>query len=1454
MYRALIICNSRYPDDPSALGELHGPKVDGVMLRDALSHHDTGMFDKNDVRMLSEGDSLEVSGAIDDFFSSAESDDILLFYYSGHGRSWNQQLFLCARNTVVARLHSTAISGSTLNGMVSCSFAQVKILILDCCFSGLFKGDEIAKGMSGDGRYVIAATSATDRASDSKLRGLPSPFTSALADALLSKAEDRDRDGAIDLDDIFSYLINLPFEGTRPQRNFDGSGAIPIARRIKKGTIEHTSDEDEVTSGSLTNNQGKSTVAGRSPGSGTAYLDNLAPNTSFSSEKISDFRRKIRNDVAESMPQQLTAAEFLQRAGLLQQGNLTYAGLLLFGDNPTTVMPSAIVQCVRFYGTKKNDPLESIEIQDTVPETIVRARDFVANHARLGETPTSEGAYSEAIYKYPMIAVREIIANAIVHRDYEQHDSCVQILVFTDRIEIISPGEWSGSPAPTKGEMRLGKLERSSHRRNFRLAQTLTWSRLVEGVGAGIPRAIADCRAMDAPEPMVKIDDCTVVVTIFPRPVGDASVDSVAPRAAPAPLALAQLPASVAGITGRDAELAMLIGLLNPTGTAGAVIVSAVAGLAGVGKTTLAVQAGHAARDLGWFGGGVLFLDLHGYDDQLVEPGQALDALLRALGVSAEHIPPRTEERAGLYRSVLAEIHDPILMILDNVSSEAQVRPLLPGDGPHKVVVTSRHTLAGLDARLIDIAVLDGNAAIALLDMALRAARPDDDRISGDRDASVRLADVCGGLPLALQVAASLLKADPALSAAQLADELAVESARLRQLRYDDGAGPAAPSVAAAFELSYRRLDEISGRVFRLLPVNPGPEVSTEAVAVMAGLPASRAREILKGLARAHLIEIVSGMADRWHMHDLLRLYAGQLSEVHADSDGREDSRNRLLDYYLRLARAADACLRTLPDTALSETFTDKSDALAWLDLERTSLVGAVSMAVKTGRHQIAIRLPITLAEYLNWRRRFDDMLITSTISLDTARRLHNRSDEGAALTVLGNALREVRRFEEAITACQDAAAIFREVGDRRGEGQSLGNLGAALREVRRFEEAIAAHQEAAAIFRETGDRRGEGQALGNLGNALREVGRFEEAITACQDAAAIFPEVGDRRGEGQALGNLGAALQEVRRFKEAITACRDAAAIFREVGDRRGEGQALGNLGAALQEVRRFEEAITAHQEAAVIFQETGDRHGEGIALVNLGNALSEVGQFEEAITALQEAAVIFQETGDRHGEGIALVNLGNALSEVGQFEEAITALQEAAVIFQETGDRHGEGIALVNLGNALSEVGQFEEAITAYQGAAAISREIGDQRGEGQAFVNLGVAMQKLQRFEEAITAHQRAAAISREIGDQRGEGQAFVNLGVAMQKLQRFEEAITAHQRAAAILKETADRYDEAIALVNLGNVLREVGRGEEAITVLQEAAAIRQDRGTRRPGASGVTVTLEGTRATTTRDAT
>ncbi|WP_406477953.1 caspase family protein [Streptomyces sp. NBC_01615] len=515
MYRALIVCNSRFPADPGALRELQGPKADGVLLRDALTDPSAGLFQRTEVRLLLEADSSEIITVAEDFFSGAEPDDTLLFYYSGHGRSLNQQLFLCASNTKVDRLRSTAFIGSVLSEMIAASFAQVKIVILDCCHSGVFKGDdEIVERLSGHGRFVIAATSATDRAADAEVRGEPSPFTKALTDGLLADAGDRDSDQVVDLDDLFAYLKQVKFDGHEAHRKFDGAGAVPIARRPTppvaepadslpvpvpppRGRLEHADNDVR-------------------PRPHSASLDDIARGEALSEKHIEAFRQDLRDDMAAALPRQLTSNEFLQRAGLLKDGHPTRAGVLLFGQNPTTLIPAAMVRCVRFRGTRKTDPVESVDLHGTVPELIVQARDFVARSSQLGEAPTAASAYSETTYRYPMIAVREIIANAVVHRDYGEQAACVQIHVFDDRIEVISPGTWGGASAVPDGQLRLGTLEGQSQPRNFRLARLLTWVKLVESVGAGLPRSVENCRAVGSPEPVVVIRQGLITVTIFP--------------------------------------------------------------------------------------------------------------------------------------------------------------------------------------------------------------------------------------------------------------------------------------------------------------------------------------------------------------------------------------------------------------------------------------------------------------------------------------------------------------------------------------------------------------------------------------------------------------------------------------------------------------------------------------------------------------------------------------------------------------------------------------------------------------------------------------------------------------------------------------------------------------------------------------------------------------------------
>ncbi len=338
--------------------------------------------------------------------------------------------------------------------------------------------------------------------------------------------------------------------------------------------------------------------------------------------------------------------------------------------------------------------------------------------------------------------------------------------------------------------------------------------------------------------------------------------------------------AAVPGFVGRDRELDQLLELLGPaarqnekaasSGAVGSIVVSAVAGLAGVGKTALAWQAARRAVGRGWFPGGAMFIDLHGYDSDptaRVVPERVFASLLRGLGVPAEDVPADVDAQASAYQQILVQLANrqlPVLLVADNTSTVAQVTSLLPhSGGGHRVLVTSRHTLGELpNAAHLDLAILDPLQAVQLLATAITTHRPVDLRVLQDPKAAAELARLCGYLPLALQIIAAILVEDPALPLRDLAGELAEENSRLEPLAYGSLA------VRVAFDLSYQRLDATQARVLRLMSVPPGTDISTEATSALIDQPAGPIRRTLARLARAHLLD--QYQSERWRMHDLV--------------------------------------------------------------------------------------------------------------------------------------------------------------------------------------------------------------------------------------------------------------------------------------------------------------------------------------------------------------------------------------------------------------------------------------------------------------------------------------------------------------------------------------------------------------------------------------------------------
>jgi len=644
------------------------------------------------------------------------------------------------------------------------------------------------------------------------------------------------------------------------------------------------------------------------------------------------------------------------------------------------------------------------------------------------------------------------------------------------------------------------------------------------------------------------------------------------------------LPRDVPAFTGREEELGRLASLA----AGGSVVVTAIGGTAGVGKTALAVHAAH--RLAPQFPDGHLYADLRGYtaDQATAEPGEVLEVFLRHLGVPVEDMPAGTEERSGLLRGLLASRR--VLMVLDNASSEAQVRPLLPGAGESLVLITSRSVLPGLEVdERIGLDVLAEEEATALLARLIGA-----ERAVTEPEAMKQVREWCGRLPLALRIAGQLLAAHPAWPVARLAQMLADERDRLGQLSAGD------VNVRAAFAVSYAQLADGEAKMFRLLGLHPGTDFDAGAAASLAGIDVEAAWPVLDRLVLAYLVTETA--AGRFEMHDLLRLFARGICQKVDDQTTRDAAQVRLVTHYAELARFLDSCLdpqlRPAAEKAAEQAATSlpsPREAMVMFETERPGLLAALGLATQSSLDQPVEQLSESTGGWLTLLRYLDDLLIVREAALAAARHAGDLAAEGRALTNLGIVYQELRRFEEAIPCFRQDIAICRETGDRRGEGQTLNNLGLAYEGLRRFEEAVGCYEDSLVICRETGDRHVEGQVLNNLGIAFKELRRLEEAIGCYQDSLAIKRETGDRRSEGRTLNNLGNVYRDLRRFEEAIGCYQESLVICWETGDRYGEGQTLDNLGEACRDMRQPDQAAVCWRDAAAAMRDAGEYEEAG-------------------------------------------------------------------------------------------------------------------------------------------------------------------------------------------------------------------------------------------------------------------
>ncbi|MEO3930699.1 tetratricopeptide repeat protein [Micromonosporaceae bacterium B7E4] len=656
-----------------------------------------------------------------------------------------------------------------------------------------------------------------------------------------------------------------------------------------------------------------------------------------------------------------------------------------------------------------------------------------------------------------------------------------------------------------------------------------------------------------------------------------------------------QLPPDIAGFTGREAELSILSSALPPAGETGTtVVISTIEGMAGVGKTRLAVHHAHQLVRSGRYVDIQLYVDLHGHaDEPPADPATVLASFLYLLGVPGAQIPDGLDARAALYRDRLHGRH--ALVLLDNAASDEQVLPLLPASTTSLVLVTSRRVLALDGAHTLNLDVFTARDAHALLG---RVAG--EHRVAAEPAGARRVADLCGRLPLAVVLAAHRLRSRPAWTFSDLAARLDAEGDRLGELAVGNR------QIRAVFDLSFQALDPAGQRLFRLLGLHPGDDFTVDSAAALVGVPPPVARQTLERLGDEHLVTPIT--ADRYRLHDLLREYAGTRATLDDGDDGadRTDAAvGRILTWYLYAAEAA--VRRLFPynmEVVLDERarpshlpgFDTDEQAFGWITAEQSTLVAAVNTAFGHGRYDIAWRLPAVLRLYFDRRSNWHDWLGTSRIALDAARRTDDRAGEALILSGLGLGYGQLGRTEESVDCLTRSLEIRRAVGDRRGEGRTLNNLGIAYGRQGRFHEAIDHLTAALEIRQDTASQYDQSMTLGNLGRAYSGAGQHREAIRCLSQALEVRRRLADPAGVASALFNLGEALLHAGQHEQALIRLYEARDLFHQKHCRGFEAETLEVLGDGLLRSGEPVQARDCWQQALDIFDALGHPRAEGL------------------------------------------------------------------------------------------------------------------------------------------------------------------------------------------------------------------------------------------------------------------
>ena len=761
------------------------------------------------------------------------------------------------------------------------------------------------------------------------------------------------------------------------------------------------------------------------------------------------------------------------------------------------------------------------------------------------------------------------------------------------------------------------------------------------------------------------------------------------------------LPPEMVEFVGRDEELSLLVQRPGDGPR-----ISVIEGMAGVGKTALAI---HAARSAAaQYPDGTFYLNFHTHDPGLpsLDAAEALHRLLRMLTAPATRIPDATGERAALLRAQLSRRR--AILILDDAAGPDQIQPLLPASGQSLILITTRRTLSGLPgAHALTLDVLSVPDAITLFRRVAGQGR------AHDEDAAAMAVELCGRLPLAIQLAAGRLAHDYPPRLADLVEELARSPV--------PAPGAASPQVMSAFDLSYRSLEPEHQRFFRRLGMSPCGSISPQAAAALGGVTLAEAQQALAALLDHHLLARAPG--GQFRFHDLIREYAALRATQEDSGAERRRAVGRLLNYYLSAADQADRVLhpfrRRMPvpvsrRTPASPALATTDGAAGWLESEWHNILQAAQYA---GRHewkQKCADLIHVLGGFLEVRAYWDDAIAAHTLAVQAGRDLVDAARVARASLELSEVLQQTGQHDAALPLAEEAADIYRSLADRRGEAEALDQIGLAHQRAGRSRDSLAYFAEARSIYGDTADSHGVADTLTHSGIASWQLGRYPDAMGNLRDALLLYQAAGDRRGQAKTLNNLGRMQLNFGYHRDALDGYQKALEIFREIGVAQSEAILYHNIGALYYYKGSYDDGLAAYRRALAIYREIGDLPNEADVLNDIGAVYQSAECYDEALICHEKARVIAEEIGDLRQQVTALRGIGGVRRGCGGYGEAFDLYHTALKLAREIGDPYEEAKILEGIAETTLSTLRPDAARIVFRQALDIFERLGVPEAE--------------------------------------------------------------------------------------------------------------------------------------------